>query len=333
MSTHAASAAPNGVLERAPKRPDLRLQYTLALAAVLVLFTWSYQAVHFDPVRLWSNRRNMADYILRGMPPTGIPSIAIVDRRTAGPLLPPVPPPPAAYTEEMQRTYYYDYGRWAWSMPLSENRELRVRGMNGKDLKFLREVFFATVKTIQLALIGTVFAALLTLPLTFAAARNTAPPWLVGMTRFLFNADRSIDALIVAIIFVTAVGPGEFAGTLAIIIHSIGNLGKMFAEAVEEIDQGQVEALQAVGARGPEIVRWAILPQVLPLWISYFLFRFELNVRMSVVLGLVGAGGIGALLNQWKGVDNEKMFAIVLVIMVLVMVIDGLSSKLRSYVL
>lgn len=323
---------PGDVLQRAPKRPDYRLQYTIAMLIMVVVYAWSFNAVRFDPMKLWSNRANMADYIKRGMPPTGFPRFVVVDPSTAGPLLEEIPPPPEAYSESMRLEYYYERGQFAKAIPWGSSQELRVYGMTGKDVKFLREVFWATLVTIQLALIGTTIATILTLPLTFFAAKNTAPGWLVSVTRFLFNADRSIDALIIAIIFVTAVGPGPFAGTLAIIIHSIGNLGKMFAEAVEEIDHGQVEALEAVGANGTEVIRWAIIPQVLPLWITYFLFRFELNVRVSVVLGLVGAGGIGALLNQWKGVDNQKMFAIVLVIMVLVMVIDDLSNRLRSRV-
>ncbi|MEO7994629.1 MAG: phosphonate ABC transporter, permease protein PhnE [bacterium] len=320
------------ILDRAPRPPDLRVAYTVAMVLLVVLYAGAFKAVEFDPGKLWANRDNMADYIHRGMPPTGIPHVWFADPTTAPPLAEPIPAPPEAYSEAMKVDWNYDYSRYTASVPLGAHNELRIRGMSGKDVRFLREVFFATILTIQLALVGTTIATIITLPLCFAAARNTAPPWVVSITRFLFNADRSIDALIVAIIFVTAVGPGAFAGTLAIIIHSIGNLGKMFAEAVEEIEPGQVEALEAVGARGTEVVRWAILPQVMPLWITYFLFRFELNVRVSVVLGLVGAGGIGALLNQYKGVDLPKMFAIVFVIMILVMVIDGVSTKLRSYV-
>jgi len=302
------------------------------MLALIGIHVWSMKAVEFQPSKLWRNRAHMADYIRRGMPPTGLPSIAFVDPVTAPPLTEPVPPPPAEYNERMRVDYAYDHAQWVWSRNLSPQLQMRIKGLTGKDYKFLIEVFWSTILTIQLALVGTTLAALIAIPLTFLAARNTAPRWVVNITRFLFNADRSIDALIVAILFVTAVGPGAFAGTLAIMIHSIGNLGKMFAEAVEEIEGGQVEALEAVGARGTEVIRWAILPQVMPLWITYFLFRFEMNVRTSVVLGLVGAGGIGALLNQWREVDNHEMFSIVLVILVLVMAIDGLSSRLRALV-
>lgn len=329
-----STAAPTtSALERAPRRPDLRMLWFAATVILVVVFWHSFKAVEFDPGKLWKNRTNIADYIRRGMPPTGFPKIAVVDPATAPPLELPPPSLPEGLSPAQRRDRIYLASRWTWSTRLSEARELRVIGLTGREVRFLQTVFRETLITIQLALVATAIATLLTLPLTFLAARNTAPKWAVGATRLFFNATRSVDALIIALIFVAAVGAGAFAGTLAIILHSIGNLGKMFSEAVEEIDHGQVEALQAVGGRGTEVIRWAILPQVLPLWITYFLFRFELNVRVSVVLGLVGAGGIGALLMQMQqGNEQHNLWAIVIVIMVLVMALDGLSNRLRSMV-
>jgi phosphonate ABC transporter permease subunit PhnE len=132
---------------------------------------------------------------------------------------------------------------------------------------------------------------------------------------------------------VSVVGLGPLAGVLAVAIHSIGSMGKLFTEAIESIDKGPVEALESVGATRSQVVRWGIIPQVLPYLISYFLYRLELNIRSAVVIGIVGAGGIGFLL-----LDNIRQFQypnvsmILLVITVLVMVIDYLSGMLRKSV-
>lgn len=332
MST-ASPTLTGSALARAPHRRDLRGYYLFAAVVMAVIFWQSFRAVEFDPGKLWKNREFIARYVSRGMPPTGFPLISIVDPNTAPPLVLPTPEIPEALSPKAKAERRYLESRWAQAFGLPNGQELRVIGLSGREVRFLQAVVRETIITIQLALVATTIATLLTLPLTFLAAKNTAPPWAVAMTRLIFNGSRSIDALIIALIFVAAVGAGAFAGTLAIIIHSIGNLGKMFSEAVEEIDHGQVEALQAVGARGTEVIRWAIIPQVLPLWITYFLFRFELNVRVSVVLGLVGAGGIGALLNSMQqGGEYRNLWAIVFVIMVLVLGIDELSTRLRAKV-
>jgi phosphonate transport system permease protein len=129
------------------------------------------------------------------------------------------------------------------------------------------------------------------------------------------------------------VGLGPFPGTLALAIHSVGMLAKLFADSIEAIDPGPVEALRSAGAGKLSTIRWAVLPQVAPHFISYFLFRFELNVRVAVVLGLVGAGGIGFILTQYMRLfQYQKVCTIILVILVLVMSVDYLSSRLRKAV-
>jgi phosphonate transport system permease protein len=173
------------------------------------------------------------------------------------------------------------------------------------------------------------------LPVGFIAAGNIFPnrPLRVAV-QFLLNADRAIDSLILALFFVSAVGLGPFPGTLALAIHSVGMLGKLFADAIEAVDPGPIEAVESAGGGKLSVVRWAVLPQVAPLFVSYFLFRFELNVRVAVVLGLVGAGGIGFLLTQYMRLfQYQKVATVVLVILVLVMLIDFFSSKLRRSVL
>lgn len=203
------------------------------------------------------------------------------------------------------------------------------------DTKILPRVLTDTLLTIQLAWVSTIIAAVISLPIGFIAASNICESvWLRRVTIFFLNADRAIDSLILALFFVSAVGLGPFPGTLALAVHSVGMLGKLFADSIESIDPGPVEALRSAGAGKLATIRWAVWPQVAPHFISYFLFRFELNVRVAVVLGLVGAGGIGFLLTQYMRLfQYQKVCTVILVILVLVMTVDYFSSKLRRSVL
>ena len=204
--------------------------------------------------------------------------------------------------------------------------------MANLDTSVAAPVIEATIETLQTALVATFVALIISLPLGFAAATNVNSSGLGRfIVRFGLNADRAVDTLIVAIIFVGAFGLGPLAGTLALAVHSVGMLAKLFYEAIEEIDSGPVEALQSVGASHLAVIRWAMFPQVVPYFISYTLYRLELNVRGAVVLGLVGGGGIGRLLMEYAALaDWGKVATVVLVIMVLVMALDMASSRLRS---
>lgn len=202
------------------------------------------------------------------------------------------------------------------------------------DLSIFDRVLTETLQTIALAWVATIIATLLSFPIAFFAAENILESkWLRRFTIFVLNTDRAIDSLILALFFVSAVGLGPFAGTLALAIHSVGMLGKLFADAIEAIDKGPVEAIESAGGGKLAVIRWAVWPQVAPLFISYFLFRFELNVRVAVVLGIVGAGGIGFLLTQYMRLfQYHKVCTLVLVILALVMFIDAVSSRLRRAV-
>lgn len=210
------------------------------------------------------------------------------------------------------------------------------------EWKVFPDVFRETVLTIQIALISTTIATIIALPLAFLAAMDLsrAKPFnkiilgaLRWFARFFFNFVRSIDTLIFALIFVWAVGVGPFPGMLALAIHSVGMLGKLFLEVIEQIDKGPVEALEAVGAGRLATKRWAVIPQVLPMFISYFIYRFEINIRVAVVLGLVGAGGIGYLLKIYMDLNQfPRVTVVVLSILVLVMSLDYLTSWLRKRV-
>jgi phosphonate transport system permease protein len=187
------------------------------------------------------------------------------------------------------------------------------------------------IETLQMAVVGTVLGALVSLLLSFGAAGNIAPRWVYAGCRWILNVLRSIPELIYALMFVSAVGLGPFAGILAIVLGSVGSIGKIYAEAMESVQPGPVEALTAVGADKRQIITYAILPQAAPLLVSYTLLLFEGNVRGATILGLVGAGGIGLeLTTAMRMYDYGHLCAIILSIIVLVSIIDRLSAFIRA---
>lgn len=200
----------------------------------------------------------------------------------------------------------------------------------------LQEVASQMLITLEIALVGTFLGALFAVPLSFLAARNlTAGNALMRtvfvLTRGFFNLDRGVDTLILALIFVATVGLGPLAGVLAMAIHSIADLGKLYSESIENVDKGAIEALEAVGASGSNVVRWAIVPQVSPLFLGWTLYRFEINFRVSIVLGLVGAGGIGFFIqDKMASGKYDQMIIAIIAIVIVVNVIDFVSSWLRG---
>ncbi|MGZ3441292.1 MAG: phosphonate ABC transporter, permease protein PhnE, partial [Polyangia bacterium] len=209
-----------------------------------------------------------------------------------------------------------------------------VRGMFPPDVGIVPAVIESTIVTVQLALIGTVLAVPLALILGFLAAENVVGSRLArGLIRVGLNFNRSIDTLIVALILVSAVGLGPLPGVIALALNSIGGLGKPFYETIETLDPRPVEAMRSVGATRLQVLRWGIWPQFAPYFISIVLFRFELNVRVSTVLGLVGAGGIGFLLITFmRGAEYDKVTVVIASIVILVMALDAISTRLRKTV-
>ncbi|MCM0018787.1 MAG: phosphonate ABC transporter, permease protein PhnE [Tagaea sp.] len=186
-------------------------------------------------------------------------------------------------------------------------------------------------ETLAMAFLGTLLAAIAAVPLGFLAARNIVPNWLFhfGLRRSL-DGLRGVDALIWALVFVSAVGLGPFAGVMALALSDVGTLAKLFSEAVENVEREQGEGVRASGAPQLAETRFAILPQVLPVFVSNVLYYFESNTRSATVLGVVGAGGIGlALSDRIRINDWDQVCFIVLMILVTVSIIDWLSSRLR----
>ena len=200
---------------------------------------------------------------------------------------------------------------------------------------FARRLWQPVLETVQIAVWGTLFGVLLALPLAWLGARNLSPNRVVfHLTRQVFNLARGINEIIFALVFVAAVGLGPFAGILALSVHGAGMLGKFFAEQMEEADRGPIEALRATGANAAHTLVFGVLPQVLPGWIASTLYRLEVNLRTSTILGMVGAGGIGfELVSSLKLFQYQDTAVCVLVILALVMAADYFSSKLRARIL
>jgi phosphonate transport system permease protein len=187
------------------------------------------------------------------------------------------------------------------------------------------------VITLQIALWGTALAVVFAVPLGLLSSSNITPAWVYQPVRRLMDAARAINEMVFAMLFIVAVGLGPFAGVLALFVHTTGVLAKLFSEAVEAIDPQPVEGIRATGANALEEIVYGVIPQVLPLWISYSLYRFESNVRSASVVGMVGAGGIGVILWEIiRGFQYAETCAVMIIIIVTVTVIDLVSSRVRK---
>jgi phosphonate transport system permease protein len=186
-------------------------------------------------------------------------------------------------------------------------------------------------ETVAMAAIGTTAATLLAIPMAVLASRNITPlPKLYLPVRWFLNAMRGIDSFVFALLFVAAVGLGPFAGVIGIALHTWGSAAKLFADHIENAQLGPLEAVGTTGAGRYTAILYALLPDVLPVLLSTTLFWWEFNVRASTVLGVVGAGGIGLeLKNSMDLLDFSRLFTIILLILVVVTILDQLSSWLR----
>jgi phosphonate transport system permease protein len=192
------------------------------------------------------------------------------------------------------------------------------------------------IETIFLALMGTFFALLVSIPLSFLGARNLMQGSKLGWSiyycvRMIFNVLRSIETLILAVVMAVVVGLGPFAGVMAIVIHSIGAMGKLYSESIESIDPGPIEAITATGANRLQVVLYAVLPQVVPQFLSFTMYRWDINVRLSTVIGLVGGGGIGFILIQHINLLQWNQAATALwLIGIVVITMDYASAIIRE---
>jgi phosphonate transport system permease protein len=199
----------------------------------------------------------------------------------------------------------------------------------------LGQMLHALAETLAMAFLGTLLAAIAALPLGFLGARNVVPAALLHFGfRRSFDGLRGVDSLIWALIFVSAVGMGPFAGILALAVPDTGTLAKLFAEAIENADRRQVEAVRATGAGRVMQARFGLAPQVLPVMASHVLYFFESNVRSATILGVVGAGGIGLALSERIRINNwDEVAFLILLILATVTLIDTVSGRLRRAII
>jgi phosphonate transport system permease protein len=199
------------------------------------------------------------------------------------------------------------------------------------DISKLPEMLWPALETVDIGVFGTVFGVLLALPLAILAARNTTPTRpIYAIARGVIAFARAVPDLVWALLFVTAVGLGPFPGGLAITVHSVGMLGRLFAEVIEDMDMGPVEALTTTGASRAQIFSHAVVPGVLPSLLGIALYRLDENIRSSLVLGFVGAGGLGfQLLSAMNLFQYRTVSLLLLVTFVLVITAERMSAALR----
>ena len=199
------------------------------------------------------------------------------------------------------------------------------------DWSMLPRLMAPALETVQIAIWGTLLSVVLALPLSFIAASNLHGwHWLRRITRQFLNVVRSINELILALVFVSAVGLGPFPGVLALALHGMGMLGKFFAESIEEIDDGPLQALRSAGATQLQLIVFGVIPQAITAWIAVVLYRFEVNLRSATVLGMVGAGGLGfELVGSLKLFRYQETATCIVVITVMVIAADLVSHWLR----
>jgi phosphonate transport system permease protein len=228
---------------------------------------------------------------------------------------------------------------WAWNG--ADMRPLDLFRDFGNMAQYSRDFFPPSFRdwrlyleemlvTFHIAVWGTALAIVSAVPCGLMSSENIVSPWIYQPMRRIMDACRAINEMVFAMLFIVAVGLGPFAGVLALWVHTTGTLAKLFAEAVEAIDPRPVEGVRSTGASAFEEIVYGVIPQVLPLWISYSLYRFEANVRSASVVGMVGAGGIGVVLYEViRGFHYAETSAVLLIIIAFVSLIDLASAGIR----
>ena len=231
--------------------------------------------------------------------------------------------------------FYFISDKTIWVFVLSAPQEAAdlARRMVPPDWSYSSQLWRPLWDTFNIATLGTLLAIVGSVPVAFCAARNTTPSqvFVRPFALFIIASSRSINSLIWALLLVVIVGPGVFAGVLAIAFRSIGFCGKLLYEAIEEINVAPVEAVTATGASSAQILSYGVVPQVMPAFAGISVFRWDINIRESTILGLVGAGGIGLQLSaSINNLDWSRVSVILIAILVSVIVSEWLSAKIRT---
>ena len=270
--------------------------------------------------------------------------MSVTERALVGAVARPLPAvPPAESTAGRNLLGLLGLGVvFALAARVIELRPLELARDGGNILVFLRgylhpsfahigEYGWQCVVTACIALWGTLLAAAISIPLGLLGARNLAPhPIIYIGARRIMDLLRAVNEFVFALMFVTAVGLGPFAGMLALGLHTGGVLGKLLSETVEAIDPGQVEGVAAAGASRLHVIAFGVVPQVLPNFLSYILLRFESDIRSASVIGMVGGGGIGFYLwDTIRAFNDREAATVILLIVLMVMLVDVVSSRIR----
>ncbi|MFC3040429.1 phosphonate ABC transporter, permease protein PhnE [Virgibacillus xinjiangensis] len=209
-------------------------------------------------------------------------------------------------------------------------------GILNPDLELLfsittQGVMYLLVETIAIAFLGTIIGSFLAIPLAFLSASNVVSRPVAGLTRIILIVIRTIPALVYGLMFIRVTGPGPFAGVLTIALVSIGMLAKLFVDAIEELDTSILESMTSIGCSTFENIRYGILPQLFSMFLSIIIYRFDMNLREASVLGLVGAGGIGApLIFAMNAYRWNEVGSILIGLVVLILVVELFSNRIRT---
>ncbi|MDQ1130750.1 phosphonate ABC transporter, permease protein PhnE [Microbacterium sp. SORGH_AS_0888] len=215
-----------------------------------------------------------------------------------------------------------DLARYTWLM------------FSSPEWSKLPEALWQTWRSVEMAWVGTVLGILVATPVSLFAARGFGPVWLRGALRLMFSVIRAVPELIIAIIILSVTGLTPLTGALALAVGGIGTLGKWGYEAVEAVPVGPIEAARAAGGSTPQVLRWGVWPQAQPVFLSFWLYRFEINVRSSAVLGLIGVGGIGDMLTSYTQYREWSTVGMLLIVVIVVtMAIDAASGVLRRRIM
>ncbi|MFL2770522.1 MAG: phosphonate ABC transporter, permease protein PhnE [Rhodospirillaceae bacterium] len=230
-------------------------------------------------------------------------------------------------------SYISDKTIWAFVLSAPHEAIDLTSRMFPPDWPYSNALWRPLWDTFNIATLGTALALLVSIPIAFCAAQNTTPSAVIvrPAALFIIAASRSINSLIWALLLVVIVGPGVFAGVLAIGLRSIGFCGKLLYEAIEEISTEPVEAVMATGASSSQVLAYGVVPQIMPAFAGISIFRWDINIRESTILGLVGAGGIGLQLSaSINNLDWSRVAVILIVILCTVIVSEWLSARIRA---
>lgn len=202
------------------------------------------------------------------------------------------------------------------------------------DWSKLPEALWQTWRSVEMAWVGTVLGVIVATPLSLMASRGFGPAWLRSALRLVFSVIRAVPEIIFAIIILSMTGLTPLTGALALAVNGVGTLGKWGYEAVEAVPQGPIEAARAAGGSTLQVLRWGVWPQATPAFLSFWLYRFEINVRSSAVLGLIGVGGIGDMLTTYTQYREWSTVGMLLIVVIgVTMTIDAISGAVRRRIM